>query len=122
MLNASKLTSVAIAKEGGVLTPLGNKFGKPGSLLKNKDVSSISAAATTNDRIQNYLNTLQPNGTSSIIDGGPLRCDSQSARHTKTHTHTQTHTRTHTHPHPHNRTRTHTHAHTNTHTRTNYQY
>jgi hypothetical protein len=72
LLNASKLTSVAVAKETG-LTPLGgSKFGKL-SMLKNKDLKDgmIGVAATTNDRIQNYLNTLQPNGT-SLIDG-PLR-------------------------------------------------
>jgi hypothetical protein len=72
LLNASKLTSVAVAKETG-LTPLGvSKFGKS-SMLKNKDLKDgmIGVAATTNDRIQNYLNTLQPNGT-SLIDG-PLR-------------------------------------------------
>ena len=73
LLNASKLTSVAIAKETALsgltgLTPMGSKYGKT-SQLKNKDLNE----GMTNDRIQNYLNTLQPNGT-SLIDG-PLRFD-----------------------------------------------
>ena len=75
MLNASKLTSVAIAKETGIsgltgLTPMGSKYGKT-SQLKNKDLNEGISISATNDRIQNYLNTLQPNGTSHI--DGPLR-------------------------------------------------
>ena len=86
MLSASKLSTVAAGKEV-ITTPLGNKFGKPGIVgvgvgLKTdlKDgigigvgvsATSAAAAAAANDRVQNYLNTLQPNGT-SLIDG-PLR-------------------------------------------------
>ena len=80
MLSASKLSTVAAGKEV-ITTPLGNKFGKPGQLKTDlKDgigigvgvsATSAAAAAAANDRVQNYLNTLQPNGT-SLIDG-PLR-------------------------------------------------
>ncbi len=64
----TKLSTVAVTKE---TTPIGNKMIGRSPVLKSGALPNDISENAANDRVQNYLNTLQPNGT-SLIDG-PLR-------------------------------------------------
>jgi len=65
-LNVTKLSSVAVIKE---TTPLGSKIIGRSPVLKSGTLPNDISENAANDRVQNYLNTLQTNGGTSLIDG-----------------------------------------------------